>query len=128
MLAEAFSKPGAEHERWFSNQELWKEIEIPCERGGGSSIRLPIASGSLSKGGMLCQIVQRISWAEESRHRIRGEGGGGGLLFEEGEPMADNGSTTFVAKVLKTEEGEDVGEPLLYCDRRYVGVGRGVGD
>jgi len=77
---------------------------------------IPIAAEEM--GGMLCRIVKRISWSDQ---RVEDE-------VKEGSPEilqapVDNGSTTFVAKVLATTAARVGGEPLMYYNRKYVEIG-----
>jgi hypothetical protein len=96
-------------------QELWESVanvENP-------ESDIPVATDEM--GGMLCRIVKRISWWDERTGDKVIEGKSGIL-----QAPADNGSTTFVAKVLATTGAREDGEPLMYYRRKYVEVGQAL--
>jgi hypothetical protein len=95
-------------------QELWERVanvENP-------ESDIPVATDEM--GGMLCRIVKRISWWDERTGDKVIEGKSGP------QAPADNGSTTFVAKVLATTGAREDGEPLMYYRRKYVEVGQAL--
>ncbi len=99
-LAQAFSKPGADHKRIFAQKELWAPV------AASTSDTPPGAADSM--GSMACGIKTHLSWGLD--HAV------------EATP-ADNESITFIARVVQSTAGQEGAEPLLYCDRRYIRAG-----